>query len=261
MEQSKAQGKSPRGNVGAFCVTLVRVHRVSTDPCIPDKHGMTTGKAATMARRICTFHRYGAASFANSREGFTFAAGTRSGPKMLYLFYLLATVSVISALVVVAAKSPINSVIALVVCFLSIAGHYILLNAQFLAMVHVIVYTGAILVLMLFVIMLLNMNSLVEQHRPLMARLLAVATGGLLLLVLLAAVRQGLSIPPPESQDPGIGLVRHIGTVLFREYLLPFEVSSVLFLSAMAGAMMLAKRDGTDHLNLPPSSEPQDNAA
>ena len=99
----------------------------------------------------------------------------------------MATVSVISALVVVAAKSPINSVIALVVCFLSIAGHYILLNAQFLAMVHVIVYTGAILVLMLFVIMLLNMNTIVDVRKPVITRILAVVTGGLLFLVLLAA--------------------------------------------------------------------------
>lgn len=179
---------------------------------------------------------------------------------MLYLFYLLAAVSVISALVVVSARSPINSVIALVVCFLSIAGHYILLNAQFLAMVHVIVYTGAILVLMLFVIMLLNMNSLVEEHKPMMVRLAAVITGGLFLLTMLAAAKQGLTLPVPAGFDPGIGLVKRIGTVLFKDFLLPFEVSSVLFLSAMAGAMMLAKKDGTEHINLPPSSEP-DSAA
>lgn len=176
---------------------------------------------------------------------------------MLYLFYLLAAVSVIAALVVVAAKSPINSVIALVVCFLSIAGHYILLNAQFLAMVHVIVYTGAILVLMLFVIMLLNMNKEMEQRKPMVVRLLAVVTGGLFLLTLLAATKQGLGLPVPAGFDPGIGLVQRIGTSLFRDFLVPFEVSSILFLSAMAGAMMLAKKDGTENINLPPSSEPE----
>jgi uncharacterized MnhB-related membrane protein len=83
---------------------------------------------------------------------------------MLYLFYLFAAVSVIAALAVVLARSPVNSVIALIVCFLSIAGHYILLNAQFLAMVHIIVYTGAIMVLFLFVIMLLNMNRQTEPE-------------------------------------------------------------------------------------------------
>src|SRR5690606_14507004 len=179
---------------------------------------------------------------------------------MLYLFYLLAATSVIAALVVVATSSPINSVIALVVCFLSIAGHYILLNAQFLAMVHVIVYTGAILVLMLFVIMLLNMNKEVEARKPLITRILGVITAGLLLLVLLAATQKGLSMAPSAGYDPGIGLVRSIGMALFQEYLIPFEVSSVLFLSAMTGAMMLAKKDGAADVNLPPSSEPNDPA-
>ena len=180
---------------------------------------------------------------------------------MLYLFYLIAAISVIAALVVVGAKSPINSVIALVVCFLSIAAHYVLLNAQFLAMVHVIVYTGAILILMLFVIMLLNMNTTIEVRKPLVTRILAILTAGLLLLVLLAATRQGLQMSAPEVYDPGIGLVQRIGMALFHEFLIPFEVSSVLFLSAMAGAMMLAKKDGTQHVNLPPSSEPKDPAA
>lgn len=175
---------------------------------------------------------------------------------MLTLFYLLAAVTVIAALVVVAAKSPITSVIALIVCFLSIAGHYVLLNAQFLAMVHVIVYTGAILILMLFVIMLLNMNQEVEKHKTVLARISAVVTGGLMLLVLLAATREGLQLPEPASFNTGVGLVKNIGHVLFRDYLIPFELSSVLFLSAMAGALMLAKKDGTEHINLPPSSEP-----
>ena len=78
---------------------------------------------------------------------------------MQYLFYVFALISIISALLVVSARSPINSVIALIVCFLSIAGHYVLLNAQFLAMVHVIVYTGAIMVLFLFIIMLLGLTA------------------------------------------------------------------------------------------------------
>jgi NADH-quinone oxidoreductase subunit J len=91
---------------------------------------------------------------------------------MLYLFYLFAAVSASSAalVVVLAARSPVNSVIALIVCFLSIAGHYILLNAQFLAMVHIIVYTGAIMVLFLFVIMLLNLNRPPNRMKSLATR-------------------------------------------------------------------------------------------
>ena len=162
---------------------------------------------------------------------------------MLALFYLFAAVSVISALLVVSARSPINSVIALIVCFLSIAGHYILLNAQFLAMVHVIVYTGAIMVLFLFVIMLLNLNKATEPMRPLGMRVAAVTAGGLLFITLAAAIRQGIHIQAANAFDPGVGLVRHVGHVLFTEFLLPFEVSSVLFLSAIVGVVMLAKKD------------------
>lgn len=162
---------------------------------------------------------------------------------MLALFYIFAALSVISALVVVGARNPVNSVIALVVCFLSIAAHYILLNAQFLAMVHVIVYTGAIMVLFLFVIMLLNLNKATEPMRPLGMRVAAVTSGGLLFIILAAAVRHGVQIAPANGFDPGVGLVRNVGHVLFTEFLLPFEVSSVLFLSAIVGVVMLAKKD------------------
>ncbi|MBP7407252.1 MAG: NADH-quinone oxidoreductase subunit J [Flavobacteriales bacterium] len=169
---------------------------------------------------------------------------------MLALFYLFAAISVISALMVVSARSPINSVIALVVCFLSIAGHYILLNAQFLAMVHIIVYTGAIMVLFLFVIMLLNLNKATEPMKALGTRIAAVIAGGLFFITLLAAIRHGISIAPASEFDGGVGLVHSVGMSLFTEFLLPFEVSSVLFLSAMVGVVMLAKKDKTSHLPL-----------
>ncbi|MCC6939155.1 MAG: NADH-quinone oxidoreductase subunit J [Flavobacteriales bacterium] len=164
---------------------------------------------------------------------------------MLAFFYLFAAISIISALIVVSARSPINSVIALVVCFLSIAGHYILLNAQFLAMVHIIVYTGAIMVLFLFVIMLLNLNKATEPMKTLGTRVAAVLAGGLFFLTLMAAIRHGINITPANEFDPGVGLVRSVGLSLFKEFLLPFEVSSVLFLSAMVGVVMLAKKEKT----------------
>lgn len=162
---------------------------------------------------------------------------------MKELFYIIAAISVISAVLVVSARSPINSVIALVVCFLSIAGHYVLLNAQFLAMVHVIVYTGAIMVLFLNIIMYLNLNKETEPRKTLLTRVAAVVAGGTLLLTLLGAIRQGLTVPAANAFDGGIGLVRTVGTSLFTDFLLPFEVSSVLFLSAMVGVVMLAKKE------------------
>ena len=159
------------------------------------------------------------------------------------IFYILAAVAIISALVVVFSKSPVNSVIALIVTFLAIAGHYILLNAQFLAVVHIIVYTGAIMVLFLFVIMLLDMNRENEPHKKWTTKLAAVISGGLLLLVLLAAVKKLSLMPMQHSVNNNMGLVHDLGQVLFKDFLLPFEATSVLFLAAMVGAMMLGKHE------------------
>lgn len=162
---------------------------------------------------------------------------------MIFLFYLLASVAIFSALMVVFARNPIKSVIYLVVCFLAIAGHYILLNAQFLAVVHIIVYTGAIMVLFLFVIMLMNLNTANEPHKTSLTRIAAVISGGLLFLVLIASLKDASLITARNTFDPNIGLVQNLGKVLYQTYLLPFEVSSVLFLSAMVGAVLLSKRD------------------
>jgi NADH-quinone oxidoreductase subunit J len=162
---------------------------------------------------------------------------------MIYVFYLLAAVSVITALMVVFSKSPMSSVIHLIICFLSIAGHYILLNAQFLAVVHIIVYTGAIMVLFVFVLMLLNLNKTNELHKQFLTRISALITGGLMFFVLLGALKGAEAITPKNHFDAGIGLIKNLGMVLYRDFLLPFEVSSVLFLAAMIGAVVLAKND------------------
>ncbi len=162
---------------------------------------------------------------------------------MTFLFYLLAAVAILTAMMVVLSRNPVGSVIHLVLCFLAIAGHFILLNAQFLAVVHIIVYTGAILVLFLFVIMLLNLNRTNEPSKTPLTRFIALIAGGLLFLVLLASLRGAIGIRAANPFDPEIGLVRDLGIVLFRDFLVPFEISSVLFISAMVGAVLLGKRD------------------
>jgi NADH-quinone oxidoreductase subunit J len=162
---------------------------------------------------------------------------------MVFLFYLLAGVVVLSALMVVLSRSPVSSVIYLIVCFLAMAGHYILLNAQFLAVVHIIVYTGAIMVLFLFVIMLLNLNRQNEPHKSILTKTAAVVSAGVLFLVLLAAAKGVAELPPGNDFNGEIGLVKSLGLVLFKDLLLPFELSSVIFLSAMVGAVMLSKRE------------------
>lgn len=143
---------------------------------------------------------------------------------------------------VVFSKNPVHSVLYLVICFFGIAGHYILLNAQFLAAVHIIVYAGAIMVLFLFVIMLLNLNKETEPHKNNWMKFAAVITGGLLALVLIAALKGADKIGKAEQVDDQIGLVKNLGNVLFNQFLLPFEVSSILFLAAMVGAVMLGKK-------------------
>jgi NADH-quinone oxidoreductase subunit J len=164
---------------------------------------------------------------------------------MVFLFYFLSAIMVISALLVVFSKNPVNNVIFLIICFIAMAGHYILLNAQFLAVVHIIVYTGAIMVLFLFVIMLLNLNKAIIPQKSKVTRILAVITGGLFFLVLLAATRQTFVIQARYPFTSDIGLVKEVGQTIFKEFLLPFEISSVLFLTAMVGAVMFGKRDHT----------------
>lgn len=158
------------------------------------------------------------------------------------LFYAFAAVSVASAVGVVLAKSPVNSVISLIVCFLSIAGQYVLLNAQFLAVVHVIVYTGAIMVLFLYVLMMLNLNKSTEPQKSMLTRVAAVLAGGLFLITLLGALKNGVDIQAAAEFNAGTGLVESAGKSLFTTFLLPFELSSVLFLSAMIGAVMLGRK-------------------
>jgi NADH-quinone oxidoreductase subunit J len=162
---------------------------------------------------------------------------------MVFLFYFLSAIMVISGLFVVFSRSPINSVIFLIVCFIAMGGQYILLNAQFLAVVHVIVYTGAIMVLFLFVIMLLNLNKATIPQKTTLTRISAVITGGLFFLVMIAASRHALEIAPRYPFNNRMGLVAEVGKSLFHEFILPFEISSVLFISAMVGAVMFGKKD------------------
>jgi NADH-quinone oxidoreductase subunit J len=158
-------------------------------------------------------------------------------------FYIVSFLSIYSALMVVLTRKPVYSVLYLIFCFFTIAGHYILLNAQFLAAVHVIVYAGAIMVLFLFVIMLLNLNAESEPHKNIRLKFAATVTGGTLLLVLLASLKTFKNIPGQISSAAQIGLVKNLGNALFNQYMLPFEVLALLFLSAMVGAVMLAKKE------------------
>jgi len=135
----------------------------------------------------------------------------------------------------------VYSVLYLVITFFCVACHYLLLNAQFLAAVHIIVYAGAIMVLFLYVIMLLNLNTDEVIRKKAILRVIGVITACLLMVVIVGAIRGvDMGIISFDSSN-NTGLVKNLGKLLFNEYLLPFEVVSILLLTAMVGAVMLGK--------------------
>jgi NADH-quinone oxidoreductase subunit J len=158
-------------------------------------------------------------------------------------FYFIAFLSIFFSILVISAKSPVHSILYLILTFFTFTIHYILLNAQFLAIVNFIVYMGAILVLFLYTLMLINLNKEAEPVKSNLVKLAAVIGGGCFLITIVASLKL-LNVSPSVSlQNPGLGLVKNLGKVLFNEFLLPFEVSSILLLSAMVGAVLLATKE------------------
>jgi NADH-quinone oxidoreductase subunit J len=116
------------------------------------------------------------------------------------------------------------------------------MQAEFLAVVHVIVYAGAIMVLFLYVIMLLNLNKETEPHKSNLLKAAAAISAGLLLIVFVGSMKGTASLPAFQIRETSmIGSVQRLGKVLFTDFLLPFEIASVLLLAAMVGVVMLAK--------------------
>ena len=163
------------------------------------------------------------------------------------LFTVLAVVTVITAILVIVQRNPVASAIYLIITLFSLAGVYLLLNAPFIAVIQVLVYAGAIMVLFLFVIMLLNLEKekrLITRHR--LQKVLGVFLG-IILLVLIGMIFNSVLLEggkgkfPPEKVA-ALGNTQVIARLLFTEYLLPFEITSVLLLVAIIGAIVLAKR-------------------
>ena len=159
------------------------------------------------------------------------------------IFYFIAFLSILFSVLVISAKNPVHSILYLVLTFFTFTIQYILLNAQFVAIVNFIVYMGAILVLFLYTLMLINLNKDSEPMKTNMVKIAAVLGGGCLLVVIVAALKAIGASDPVVFRDPNLGLVKNLGKVLFNEFLLPFEVSSLLLLSAMVGAVLLATKD------------------
>ncbi|MEO8430566.1 MAG: NADH-quinone oxidoreductase subunit J [Acidobacteriota bacterium] len=162
-------------------------------------------------------------------------------------FDLAAAVMVVFASVMVVHKHPVKSVLALVVGFFALAVCYVVLSAPFIAAIQVIVYAGAILVLFLFVLMLLNVE--VEARIPADRRPLQVVISSAALILFAGALlsllrREGASVPAGRSGPAGAEIAP-LARLLFSEYLLPFEALSVLLLAALVGAFVLARRESS----------------
>jgi NADH-quinone oxidoreductase subunit J len=158
------------------------------------------------------------------------------------LFYIFATCTVLAAIAVVSAKSPMSSAMALVATFFFLAGLYVLLWAHTVAVLQVLVYAGAVMVLFLFVIMLLSLES-APHSRPTLGRVAGgLGTFGLLtvLVVVLSRLQHIETIPGPAARA-SFGTLRKLGEILYTQWLLPFEALSLLLLVAMVGAVVVAK--------------------
>lgn len=161
------------------------------------------------------------------------------------LFWILSAMALVSALMVLLSKNPVHSVLWLVAVFFAISGHYILLNAQFIAIVNLIVYAGAIMVLFLFVIMLMNLNKDTEPQKNIWMKLAGAISAGCLLMILVSLIKQAPELQAKKAMmnEGSIGLIANLGKALFNTYVVPFEISSILFLSAMVGAVVIGKKD------------------
>lgn len=159
------------------------------------------------------------------------------------VFYFVATLSVIFSLMVIFSKNPIHSVLYLILTFFTFTVHYVLLNAQFLAVVNFIVYMGAIMVLFLFVLMLLNLNKDNEPLKSNMVKIVGVIAGCCLVVTLVGSLKATAVSDSVILRNPNLGLLKNLGKELFGPFMLPFELSSILLLSAMVGAVLLTKKE------------------
>ena len=174
-------------------------------------------------------------------------------PLETILFYVLGTLAVVTSLLVIGQRNPVYSVMLLIASFAALAGIYILLDAPFTAVTQIIVYAGAIMVLFLFVVMLLNVGQedaaeydrshplnhpFVRRVGPLLG---IVFVGELAWAVWHVTTRQPAALA--EAAPGSVSSVREIGRVLFTDYAFPFEATSLLILVAMVGAIVLARQD------------------
>ncbi len=160
-------------------------------------------------------------------------------------FLLFAVMAIASGLTVVVARNPIHSALALMVCFVQVAALFLLLRAPLLAVIQMFVYVGAVIILFLFVIMMLDVRK--EARAPFLKRWIALAVGIVALLAgeMFALLLMGGQWQPPSYmlQAGEMSSVRDLSTTLFTDFLFPFEVASVILLVALVGAIILTRQE------------------
>lgn len=162
------------------------------------------------------------------------------------LFWVFAVLFVGSAIAMILQRNPVKGALFLVMNFFTLAGLYLLLKAQFVAVIQIIVYAGAIMVLFLFVIMLLNLGDESKLREKIslnkeIAMILSAAVLAVLVTIILEAVNV-LPLPAPAEVANELGTVETIGKTLYTKYLFPFEITALVLISAVIGSVLLAKK-------------------
>ncbi len=160
-----------------------------------------------------------------------------------FLFFFIALVAVASAVYFVFAKNPLYAILSLIVTFFSIAALYVLLNAQFLGIVQIIVYAGAIMVLFLYVLMMLNLNAKDESKKHNLLKFTGIISAGIIFVGMIGAYKGVAMTNANTNVDSQIGLTKNLGKLLFNEYVLPFELASILILAGIVGSVLIGKKD------------------
>ncbi len=163
---------------------------------------------------------------------------------MVFFFLLFAIVGLASAVMVVTRKNVMHAALFLLLAFACVGATYVMLRAEMLAAVQVLVYAGAVMVLFLFAILLVNMPQAMRLRQWTRQSTVAVVLAGLTGLWLIIAAVRAFSgvVPPPEAATQPLGTPRAIGRALFSDYVLPFEIASLILLAAMVGAIVLARQ-------------------
>ncbi|HWM41318.1 MAG TPA: NADH-quinone oxidoreductase subunit J [Burkholderiales bacterium] len=172
-----------------------------------------------------------------------------------WVFYALGTVLLVSGLLVITARNPVHGVLFLVLAFFTAAGIWLLLRAEFLAIALVVVYVGAVMVLFLFVVMMLDIN--LERVREGFWRNLplALVVGGIMVIEMIAVLANRYYGAVPRQVPPGYSNTKELGRVLYTQYAYAFEIAAVVLLVAIIAAIALTLRKRKDSRSQDPSAQ------